>query len=202
MIPFCAPRVAPEKLVFRPSLARISSAGLSTEKHMAKKAKKKLSKKSWSHKFTQEMVAPCNDLPLWRACVRIYDAAARFVMPVENPASRKIILDGVTLAFTNIPTNRGMLAVGDFLKNQQSHMQPCISCRLMAIGVIKQLHGDSRFAKFFKEDDSNSGAQFLVSEALMDAFALAAFEERTLDIDTESLLEHAERIFANDITNQ
>jgi hypothetical protein len=193
---FQATRVAPEKTVLRPVLSPGFLTGFS-EKHMSKKSKKKkIQKSAWNAPFTQRLVQPITDIQLWRSCLGVYAAAARLTMPVSNPMERKISIDGAVYGFADIPMNRGMLAIGDFLGDDRTQM-PAICNRIMAIGTVLQaLRSDIRFSRFFK-DDTSDGA-YMVSEALTDAFATALFNERTLDINLESVLAIAHRIFDED----
>jgi hypothetical protein len=192
-----ASRLATEKADFRPALTPRSIDGAFTEKHMGKKSRrKKLSKEAWSTQFTQRLIQPV-DVEVFRACIHVYQSAARLTMPVENPEQRKFSIDGKVYGFKDIPMNRGMLAVGDFLGDQRDAMMPGICSRIMAFGgALQTIRKDARFAQFFKEDTSDGA--YMVSEALTDAFATAQFIDRTLEIDIDSVLEIAVVIAAAD----
>jgi len=67
-------------------------------------------------KSSADLVDP--DLFLW--CQGIYYAAASLSMPVENPAAKPLFADGdKTYAFSDIPINRGMLAVMKELRERE-----------------------------------------------------------------------------------
>lgn len=110
------------------------------------------------------------DLFLW--CQGVYHAAASLSMPVENPAAKPVIADGdKTYAFSDIPINRGMLAVMKELRERglPEEQRMAMSWRLMHFGDIfkhqKKLHA------FIKHGDSPGELE--VSEALIKACATA-----------------------------
>ena len=107
---------------------------------------------------------------LW--CSGIYSAAAHLSMPVENPASRPIFADGdKTYAFSDIPLNRGMLAVmKELTERGSSEDEKMAMCsRLMHFGEVFGAHKE--LEPFLKKGDK--GDEVLVSEALIKACATA-----------------------------
>lgn len=111
------------------------------------------------------------DLFLW--CTNIYQAAAGMTMPVENPATKKIMVGERTLSFTDIPINRGMMAVMKELgeRNASQEDRMAIAWRLMHFGEIFK-RADQELAEFFRtpEDDPESKE---ISTAVIKACATA-----------------------------
>jgi hypothetical protein len=131
------------------------------------------------------------------ACITIYQNAARMTMPVVNPQEYKIRFQDQLLAFTDRPENRGMLAVKEFLGEGQCELFPAAATRLLATsGLMKTVRSQGRFRKFFQPNDENG--DWRVSEALLKAFASAAFKPGTLDLDLKSLHGEATRLLAKD----
>ncbi|WP_104429743.1 hypothetical protein [Methylobacter tundripaludum] len=128
-------------------------------------------------KFSADPVDP--DLFLW--CQGIYHAAASLSMPVENPAAKPLFTDGdKTYAFSDIPINRGMLAVMKELREPElseelrepelsEEQRMAISWRLMHFGDI--FKHQEKLQAFIKNGDSPGELQ--VSEALIKACATA-----------------------------
>lgn len=108
------------------------------------------------------------DLFLW--CQGIYHAAASLSMPVENPAAKPLFSDGdKTYAFSDIPINRGMLAVMKELRERglSEEQKMAISWRIMHFGDI--FKHQNKLQAFIKNGDSPEELQ--VSEALIKACA-------------------------------
>jgi hypothetical protein len=127
------------------------------------------------------------------ACFEVYQNAAVMKMPVTNPQEYKIRLDDTVYAFTDRPENRGMLAVKEFLGKEQIEHFPAISNRLLAMaGIIQHVRKEPLFQQFFRADEEDGG--YSVSDALLRAFALADFVEKSLEFDLRSVREHALRI--------
>jgi len=117
-------------------------------------------------KSSADLVDP--DLFLW--CQGIYYAAASLSMPVENPAAKPLFADGdKTYAFSDIPINRGMLAVMKELRERElsEEQRMAISWRLMHFGDI--FKHQKKLQAFIKNGDSPGELQ--VSEALIKACA-------------------------------
>jgi len=110
------------------------------------------------------------ELFLW--CQGIYHAAASLSMSVENPAAKPLFSDGdKTYAFSDIPINRGMLAVMKELRELglSEEQKMAISWRIMHFGdIFKHQH---KLQAFIKNADSLEEIQ--VSEALIKACATA-----------------------------
>lgn len=110
------------------------------------------------------------DLFLW--CQGIYHAAASLSMPVENPAAKPLFSDGdKTYAFSDIPINRGMLAVMKELRERglSEEQKMALSWRIMHFGDI--FKHQNKLQAFIKNGDSPEELQ--VSEALINACATA-----------------------------
>ncbi len=109
------------------------------------------------------------ELFLW--CYGIYHAAAGLSMPMESPASRPIIQDeDKTYSFSDIPVNRGMLAITQELNeiDTSENVKMSLLTRMMHFGG---LFGKQELSSFIKEGDSPE--EVLVSEALIKACAVA-----------------------------
>lgn len=109
------------------------------------------------------------DLFLW--CSNVYSAAAHMTMPVENPATRPAFeLDGSVYSFSDLPINRGMLAVMRELKDRavSEEDRMAFATRLMHFGAVLQ---SKKLQKFMKQGEE-PGA-LMVSEALIRACATA-----------------------------
>lgn len=105
-------------------------------------------------------------------CLGVYQAAAGMSMPVENPENRKIrIKDYGTVAFTDQPMNRGLMAVSDELTDQgmpQRERMAMVS-RIMHFGDIIQAR--DRFAHWFRPSSDEGACE--IDEALIRAAAKA-----------------------------
>ena len=110
------------------------------------------------------------DLFLW--CQGIYHAAATLSIPVENPAAKPLFTNGdKTYAFSDIPINRGMLAVMKELRERglSEEQRMALSWRLMHFGDIFKYQ--KKLQAFIKNGDNPGELQ--VSEALIKACATA-----------------------------
>jgi hypothetical protein len=110
------------------------------------------------------------DLFLW--CQGICHAAASLSMPVENPAAKPLFSDGdKAYAFSDIPINRGMLAVMKELRERglSEEQRMAISWRIMHFGDI--FKHQNKLQAFIKNGDGPGELQ--VSEALIKACATA-----------------------------
>lgn len=158
--------------------------------------KKKLPKSVLHSKFYRDTTRAV-PVDVWKACLTAYQAAARMTMPVTNPMEYKVRMEGAVYGFTDTPMNRGMVALKEFLRKEQMDLFPAIASRIMALGgLMSQLRSEERFATFFKAD-SEDGA-FMVSEALLDAFATAPFVPRTMDLDLDAVHTVASKLLAEE----
>ena len=108
------------------------------------------------------------ELYLW--CHGVYQAAAQMTMPVENPGARPLFADGdKTYSFSDIPMNRGMLAVMKELRErgQTQAQSMAMTSRLMHFG---ELLTNKKLKAFVKPGEDGG---LLVSEALIKACATA-----------------------------
>jgi hypothetical protein len=161
---------------------------------MAKK--KKLSKSDAAGKFYQDSIRTV-PVDVWKACVIAYQAAARLTMPVKNPGEYKVRMGGQVYAFTDNPLNRGMMAVKEFLREEQMEFFPAIVTRIMAFsGVMERIQTEERFAVFFKPAEEEGAT--MISEALLDAFATAQFMPRTMDVDLDAVHSIATTLLAQE----
>jgi hypothetical protein len=131
-------------------------------------------------------------------CLTMYQAAAGMSMPVENPENRKIQIEGYgTVAFTDNPMNRGMLAVSKELTDQgmEHRERMAMVSRIMHFGDI--IEAKDRFSHWF-QPSTEEGA-LSINEALMRAGATARIivsgDQMGFDLDD------VERI-ANEISNR
>lgn len=166
---------------------------------MKKKKKRKqelMPLESWQAHFVQKSLMAV-DPQTFLACTHIYQAAARLTMVVENPQERKFAIEGKVYGFADIPMNRGMLAVMDFLRDQRQQIGPAVCSRLMAMGVLfESAQTDQRFSEFFRNKSADGSV--MVAEVFMTACAQARFVKRTLDLDIEDVLAIAKRLAAED----
>lgn len=112
------------------------------------------------------------DEDLFLFCSNLYSAAAQMTMPVENPAARPIIKSGgKTYSFSDIPMNRGMLAVMSELNEQNTTqvIKMSMSWRIMHFGDV--LSETDRFSKWIR--DTNEEGAMEVAESLIRACARA-----------------------------
>jgi hypothetical protein len=112
------------------------------------------------------------DEDLFLYCSNIYSAAANMTMPVENPSARPIINDGdKTYAFSDIPVNRGMLAVNKELTemNMGPEVKYPMTLRLMHFGDV--LLPNPLLEKWIKPNDEPDSLS--VAECLIRACAKA-----------------------------
>lgn len=158
---------------------------------MGKASRRKKSKTIPNSPFYQQMAGTV-PVDTWRACIKVYESAARLVMPTTNPEQYKVSVEGKVYAFCDNEMNRGMFAVKKFLAPQQVELFPAVSARIMALAMLKQFRSDTSFQEFFQEDTADGA--LMVSEALTDAFASANFIPGTMDLDRSSLLAIASRL--------
>lgn len=112
------------------------------------------------------------DPQLFLYCSGLYSAAAHLQMPVENPENRPIHFDdGTAIALTDIPVNRGMLAVTKELREQKvsEETKAAMVTRLLHFGEILDAKG--ALAEWIKPSDAEGALS--VSEAVILACASA-----------------------------
>lgn len=132
---------------------------------------------------------------VWLAAVEVFQGAAEFKTPIENPEQYGITIDGVRFAFTDGPMNRGLLAVRQLVNSDPQLFIP-IGVRCMSFGAgIEAARRQPRFAPFFKEETGADGS-WQVAESLIGAFAQAAFDASTGAFDLDSVYLHSERLRA------
>lgn len=135
---------------------------------------------------------------LW--CANIYQAAARMTMPVENPATKKIQIGEKTMSFTDIPINRGMMAVMKELgeRNASQEDRMAIAWRLMHFGEIFK-HADKELAEFFRPAEDDPEAKE-ISTAVIKACATARMivEEKSVEWDIPDLIRIARELEKDD----
>lgn len=173
---------------------------------MAKRRKGKLAlKAAGSVGFTtlmpeqyREAIAPV-PVDVWTACFTLYQAAARFETPVTNPAEYKVRVGKNTIVeFTDIPMNRGMVAVKEFMRDQPA-IYPAVVARMISMnvgGTMGALRENPEFAKFFQPDRPDGS--WNVAEALIEAFATAPFLPEGLNFDLKELHRIASEILASE----
>lgn len=100
--------------------------------------------------------------------VDIFQNAAALKMPSVNPQEKKLVFDDSTISFTDIPLNRGMLAVVDEMKEVISEEDRySLLHRLLCIGDIIQWSEISDWLKKDEEDPEN----LQISQSLLYAIA-------------------------------
>lgn len=133
---------------------------------------------------------------LFYACVLTFQAASNMTMPVVNPSEYKIGVGKAIYAFADRPETRGMFAVKKFLSADQAEFFTPIMSRIFCMGgLLGELPKQERFVHFFLTGEKGEPR---VRDALIKAFAVAAFLPNTLDVDLESLHSEAVRFFAID----
>ena len=109
-------------------------------------------RKNQSLQRMEERINVQIDEELFLFCWNLYAAAAQMTMPVENPATKKIHIEGAgTISFTDNPTNRGMLAVTKELREQDASeaVRFATGIRLMQFGDI--LDAQERFSRWIHQ---------------------------------------------------
>ena len=129
---------------------------------------------------------------LW--CSSIYGAAANRTMIMESPANKPVFqIENEVYSFTDIPVNRGMLAVTKELRDMDvtDDQRASICTRIMHFGEI---FDKKKLRKFIKKGDSIE--QVFVSEALIRACAEAKFKFKNshCKFDISELARIAQRI--------
>ncbi|MDN4572010.1 hypothetical protein DBB29_00745 [Pandoraea cepalis] len=137
------------------------------------------------------------DEDLYLYCHNLYAVAADMRMPVENPESRKVTVGEFgTIAFSDIPLNRGMLAVTKELEEQgMDHQTRFAMCwRIMHFGDL--LAETDRLSKWIRPGEEPGALN--VSEALIRACAHARIDidEQNGSFDLDDLARRAMEIEA------
>ncbi|WP_334037765.1 hypothetical protein [Burkholderia gladioli] len=115
------------------------------------------------------------DEDLYLYCSNLYVAAAHLSMPVENPGAKKLRIEGVgTLAFADLPINRGMLAVTKELSEQgvDQPLRFSMCWRIMHFGDV--IAETERFANWIRPGTEQGEIE--VAEALIRACATARID--------------------------
>lgn len=148
-------------------------------------------------KWLADMMAPV-DPKTFVFASNVYQAAARMTMPVENPGAKPLVQDekGRTYSLSDIPMNRGMLAVVGQLREMKVDNPAAYTARLMHMGEIFQ--EKERFAEFFKPSDEDDSV--MVSDALLMAAGVAKFivNDKHMGFDLDDVLLHARRFEAEE----
>jgi len=132
------------------------------------------------------------ELFLW--CSNVYSAAAHLTTPVENPENRPVMeIEGSVYSFSDLPINRGMLAVMKELRDRgvSESERMSFGARIMHFGEVLQ---SKKLRKFMKEGDE-PGA-LMVSEALIRACATARMSviRNRIRFDISDVARIAERL--------
>ena len=123
---------------------------------------------------------------LWMASLTLYQSAARFVTPVTNPGEYKVRFGKKVYSFPDTEMNRGIVALKEFLRDDQQDLFPSIVARIMALGeVLQPMRQQERFSVFFLADATDGS--WTVSDALLEAFASAPFVPRTFSVHLEAV---------------
>ena len=139
------------------------------------------------------------DLFLW--CSNVYSAAAHLTMPVENPASRPAFaIEGKVYSFSDLPVNRGMLAVMKELKDRSvpEEDRMAFATRLMHFGEVLK---SKNLQKFMKQ--GNEPGALMVSEALIRACATARMKvtRKRIGYDVSDVARIAQQLTDEDAAN-
>lgn len=126
------------------------------------------------------------DPEIFLAMVQVWQEAARIPLPKpENPQQGGLYL-------TDIPMNRGGLAVTGELKKRNVENQQSYLFRIMHMGEI--MEAKDRFKDFIKADENDPEA-VLISDALLKAAAVAKLskEGEGAVFDLDDVLAYAKR---------
>lgn len=128
------------------------------------------------------------DEELFLYCSNIYSAAAQMTMPVENPASKPLFRDKKgTYSFSDIPLNRGCLAVTKELidMGQPINVRHAMITRLMQFGDV--LKPNPLLSKWIKPGEAED--ELNVAESLIRACAVAKIiiTENSISFDMEDV---------------
>lgn len=122
--------------------------------------------------YIRENGVPAVEPELFTWCTNVYGAAAHLTMPVENPANKPIVQDhkGRLLALSDIPINRGMLAVMKELRERQvdDRQRMAMTMRIMHFGEVFEAPETQRFIR-----PGGAEGQVEISQALIEACATA-----------------------------
>jgi hypothetical protein len=136
------------------------------------------------------------DEELFIFCTNVYMAAASLTMPVENPETKKVHIEDVgTVAFSDIPMNRGMLAVTNELNEQgvDEVTRFSLCWRIMHFGDVLKETG--RFARWIRPLDGVDSTD--VADALIRACAHAKMRvDGSGSFDMDDVSRYAEEIEA------
>lgn len=130
------------------------------------------------------------DPKLFAFAIELFHAAAAGLDPSAHIP--KPDPDRPGLYLTNIPINRGMLAVMRETKHLTQDQSVALSARLMEFGfAVDRLKDDPRFAEHIKKGDDEHS--LMVSEEFRSAFSQCAFrfDQECMGPDVEDLLRRA-----------
>jgi hypothetical protein len=160
-------------------------------------ARAKPTKLPFSAEWMRQLTRPVPP-DVFAACVQLYQAAAMFRSPVKNPNEYKIRMKGQLFGLSDIPMNRGMVAIKEFLRGSQEDLLPAVATRTMAFTMMLQdVHARKDFAVFFRTGTEADGS-WMISEALLEAFASAPFVADSLTLEVKALHRIASEILAAD----
>jgi len=139
--------------------------------------------------FTQPV-----DPELYVYCNQIYSAAVGMKMPTESPSKKPAFKDeGNTYVFSDIPVNRGMLAVSKELSEMDlaEAQRLSIMTRVMQFGELLR---NSVLEEFLKPGPTED--EIMVSEALIKACATAKIlvDEDNIGFDISDVARIAKEI--------
>jgi hypothetical protein len=152
------------------------------EQQTTGQSKQKLS--NWD-KMSEYIDTPVDE-DLFLFCSNLYSAAAQMRMPVENPTAKPIFeSDGNVYAFSDMPINRGMLAVMDELNEQNvpQEIKMSMTWRIMQFGeVLSETEKFSKWMRFTNEEGTMEVAESLI-RACAKAKMVMTKENASFDLD-------------------
>jgi hypothetical protein len=150
-----------------------------------------------SEEFQRQLFRPV-PVDVWRACLTLYQSARHFATPVRNPEEYKVAVGKTVVRFTDIPMNRGIVAVKEFLRDSHQEFFPAVLARLLTVGrVLAAARQQERFARFF-QPDTDDGKAWMVNEVLLDALASVPLDPATSIADLEALHSIASELVARE----
>lgn len=132
----------------------------------------------------------------FRYALEIYQQAARGVMPgshIPKPEEG----GGPGYYLTNIPINRGMMAIMREFRHLDELDRQALGMRIMSFGeAVNAAQGDPRFSEHFKPSDEDGA--LMVSDSFSQAYAECPFLQGVEDFapDMDAIFHRAEEIRA------